>query len=266
MARLPGKAALVTGAGTGIGRAVALRFAEEGARIIIADLNIESAEETVQTITDLAQDLGVGAEARALRADVSVAEDCRRMVEETVAAFGRLDILVNNAGIEIVGTTVDVTEEQWDRIMAVNVKSIFLTTKFAVPQMLAQGSGVIINIASIAGIRGSAGLDAYVASKHAVVGLTRSLALDYAAQGIRVNAVCPGMTRTSMAERLGQARGRGDSQGSGSAPNRQGSGWGAMRRYAEPYEVANVCLHLASDEASFTTGHLYVIDGGRTVS
>ncbi|MFN8559278.1 MAG: SDR family oxidoreductase [Dehalococcoidia bacterium] len=199
MTRLMGRVAVVTGAGSGNGRGIARAFAAEGARVVVADLRGESAEET-------AASLPAGA-ARACAADVSLEEDARRLIDLAVTAFGRLDILVNNAGIWASGTVDSYTVEQWDRLMAVNVRGVFLCSKYGVPALAAAGGGAIINIASQAGLRGTAGSALYTASKHAVVGMTKCMALDHAHQGIRVNAICPGLIETPMGEDVLQRRG-----------------------------------------------------------
>jgi NAD(P)-dependent dehydrogenase (short-subunit alcohol dehydrogenase family) len=248
--RLQDKVAIITGGGSGIGRATALLFGGEGARVMSVDLVADTAQATARDITD------GGGEADSLQADVSVAADVERMINTTVERFGRLDVLVNNAGIEVMMPIVQVPEEMWDRLIDVNLKGVFLGCKYAIPQMIKQGGGAIVNTASVAGLRGFATLGPYGASKGGVVLLTKSLAVEYAPFNIRVNCVCPGLIRTSMLER-----------GLTAVANpeealellRQAH---PMGRLGEPEEVAQGILFLASDEASFITGVPLPIDGG----
>jgi NAD(P)-dependent dehydrogenase (short-subunit alcohol dehydrogenase family) len=248
--RLQDKVALITGSGSGIGKATALLFGREGAKVMSVDLMADTAQATAREIKD------GGGQADSLQADVSVAADVERMVSTTVERFGRLDVLVNNAGIEVVMPIVQVPEEMWDRLIDVNLKGVFLGCKYAIPQMIKQGGGAIVNTASIAGLRGFATFGTYSASKGGVVLLTKTLAVEYAAFNIRINCVCPGIIRTPMLER-----------GLTAVPNpeealelfRQAHPLG---RLGEPEEVAQAMLFLASDEASFITGVPLPIDGG----
>jgi NAD(P)-dependent dehydrogenase (short-subunit alcohol dehydrogenase family) len=248
--RLQDKVALITGSGSGIGKATALLFGREGAKVMSADLMAETARATASEIVD------AGGQADSLQADVSVAADVERMVNTTVERFGRLDILINNAGIEVIMPIVQVPEAMWDRLIDVNLKGVFLGCKYAIPQMIKQGGGAIVNTASIAGLRGFATFGTYSASKGGVVLLTKTLAVEYAQMNIRINCVCPGIIRTPMLER-----------GLAAAPEpeealeriKQGH---PMGRLGEPEEVAKGMLFLASDEASFITGVPLPIDGG----
>lgn len=244
--RLEGKSAVVTGAGQGIGAAIARLFAGEGARLVLADLRSGPAGDMADEIT------AGGGEAMFVQADVTSDSDCKRMIDTAVDRYGSLDILVNNAGIAGKGTVTEVTEEFWDRVMAVNLKSIFLASRHAVPHMERAGGGSIVCTASVAGMTGEMGQVAYNTSKHGVIGLVRCMAYDHAEAGIRVNAVCPGAIDTPLlspltAERLTRLE-----------------GLHMMRRLGRPEEIARAVLYLASDESSFTTGAAHVVDGGYT--
>jgi NAD(P)-dependent dehydrogenase (short-subunit alcohol dehydrogenase family) len=243
---LDGKVAVVTGAGSGIGAASAERFAVEGARVLVADIREGKAEETVRAIT------ADGGEALAFGVDVARPESVQAMIEHCVARFGRIDVLYNNAGTLRPGTAVELSVEDWDLVMAVNVRSVFLGAKFAVPHMAAQGGGSIINTASISGLHGDGGAVVYAASKAAVINLTRALSTDHAAAGIRVNAICPGTIETPPVQRM-----MADPQTLETNINAH-----ALRRLGRPDEIANAAVWLASEEASFVTGEALVVDGG----
>ncbi len=251
--RLQGKVAIVTGAASGIGRATAVLFGQEGARVMCADLNGEGAKATAEAIA------AQGGEAAWTQADVAREEDVQRMVQETVRRFGRLDILFNNAGVEMMGPVTEVPQERWDWLLDINLKGVYLGCKHAIPEMLKVGGGAIINNASGAGLMGIAGLSAYCASKGGVVLLTKSLAVEWAAQGIRINAVCPGVIRTPMVERAFNMR-----SGSPEAEEtwRRLGELHPIGRVGQPEEVARAVLFLASDEASFITGVALPVDGG----
>lgn len=240
------KVAIVTGGSFGIGRAAAVAFARKGAKVAVVDW-IED-NETVDLIKK------AGSEAIFIKCDVSNTSDVKAMVEKTVNAFGRLDFAFNNAGIEgMTAITQDCTEENWDKTLGVNLKSIWLCMKNQIPEMQKQGKGVIINCASIAGLVGFPGLPAYVASKHGVIGLTKTAALECAKSGIRVNAVCPGAIKTPMIDRLTGKKKEAEDQFAALEP---------IGRLGEPEEVANAVLWMCSDEASFVTGHAMAVDGG----
>jgi len=248
--RLKNQVALITGGASGIGRATALLFAREGAAVAVADLDQAGAQAVARQIE------AEGGQAIALRCDVSQAADCQRAVQQTVDAFGRLDILFNNAGIIRRANVVDTTEEEWDRVMAVNVKSVFLMSRYAIPYMAGRGGGVIINTASGWGLVGGRQAAAYCASKAAVVNLTRAMALDHGPQNIRVNCVCPGDTATGMLRDEARQLGAAEADFLAQAADRP------LRRVGTPEEIAQAVLYLASDAASFVTGTALVVDGG----
>lgn len=251
--RFSGKSVLVTGGGSGIGLATALAFAGEGARVAIADISDERGQEA------LASGRAQGTELLFLRGDVSRESDAAALVEGTVRAHGRLDVLFNNAGILIEARVHEMTEADWDRILAVNLKGAFLVAKHALRAMLRQGGGTIVNTASVNALIGDAEEAAYCASKAGVALLTKSMALAYAKDHIRVNAVCPGWTETRMFQREADIRGVSLSEYRRDAGTQQ-----PMGRIGRPDEIAKVVLFLASDESSYMTGALVVADGGYT--
>ena len=243
-------AAVITGAGSGMGRATARLFADRGADVVVVDIDGDEAEETVSLIEDK------GGSAVAAAADVSDADDVSRFVDRTVDEFGRIDVLHNNAGVAQESTPVeDVTEVSWDRIHDVNLKSAFLGAKHAVPYMREQESGVILNTASTAGIRPRTGLSAYCAAKGGLITLTKQLAYELAADGIRVNAICPVATDTSMLPRFSSDDLSVDDMLS-TIP---------LGRLADPDDIAQAAAFLASDEASMVTGTALEVDGGRDI-
>ncbi|MGD8998688.1 MAG: SDR family oxidoreductase [Anaerolineae bacterium] len=248
--RLANKVALITGGASGIGRATALRFAREGAAVAVVDLDAVGGQAVVRAIA------GEGGQALFLRCDVSQAADCQRAVQETLDKLGRLDILFNNAGIIRRATVIDTTEEEWDRVMAVNVKSIFLLSKVAIPAMAQAGGGVIINTASGWGLIGGRRAVSYCASKGAVVNMTRAMALDHGEQNIRVNCICPGDTDTAMMRDEARQLGESDERFLAEAADRP------LKRIGRPEDIAQAALYLASDASSFVTGAALVVDGG----
>jgi NAD(P)-dependent dehydrogenase (short-subunit alcohol dehydrogenase family) len=245
-ASLNDKVAIVTGAGSGIGAASAVRFAAEGAAVVAVDIRGPKASETATVITDN------GGQVLALEADVSQAADVERMVAETVARFGGLDVLFSNAGTIRPGTVVELGVEDWDLVMAVNVRSVFLGGKYAVPAMMDRGAGSIINTASISGLHGDGGAVVYAASKAAVINLTRAMATDHSADGIRVNAICPGTIETPPVKRMV----------ADPAVMQVNVEAHSIGRIGQPEEIAAAALWLASDESSFVTGEHLVVDGG----
>ena len=247
--RFERKSVIVTGAGSGIGRAAAHAFAAEGARLIVADTNQSSGDATARQIRDR------GGEATFVRTDVSRARDCAAMVEAAVARYGRLDVAFNNAGINLaVAPIAEVSEEEWAHILGVNLTGVFLCMKHEIPALKRSGGGAIVNTASVGGVIGTAGVTAYCATKHGVVGLTKSAALDHIADGIRINAVCPGGTRTEMLAEWFKDP----------AVEKRALEHTPIGRMASPEEIAKAVLFLASDDASFMVGHALIADGGLT--
>ena len=285
-----GKVALVTGGSSGIGRATALAFAREAAKVVVADVDVAGGEETVRLIreasiaapkkihaavpalagarlrstvanyptkenSDKTGTYGWDSDAaRFVMTDVSKAAEVQALIQKVLKTFGRLDYAFNNAGIEgITGSTVDQSEGNWDRVINTNLKGVWLAMKYEIPELLKQGEGAIVNTSSVAGLVGFQAIPAYVASKHGVVGLTKSAALEYAKSGIRINAVLPGVIRTPMVERFLH----GDGKVEASLLEQQ-----PMGRFGTPEEIAETVIWLCSDAASFVTGHALVADGG----
>jgi NAD(P)-dependent dehydrogenase (short-subunit alcohol dehydrogenase family) len=250
MKEFDGKVALVTGGGSGIGRATALAFARHGAQVVIGDRDVQRGEETVSMISD------AGGTANFQRANVLVAAQVEALVDHAIETYGRLDVAFNNAGIEgDVRPLAEQTEANYDAVMDVNVKGVWLSMKYEILRMLEQGGGAIVNCSSVAGVIGFPGIGIYVASKHAVIGLTKTAALEYSAKGIRINAVNPSLIDTEMADRL--AAGIGTSKEE-LAPLH------AIGRIGRAEEVADAVLWLCSANASFMTGHSLIVDGGFT--
>jgi NAD(P)-dependent dehydrogenase (short-subunit alcohol dehydrogenase family) len=251
--RLEGRVALITGAASGIGRATALLFAREGARVGVVDIDDARGRDAVRTITD------AGGDALWVRADVSAAPDARRAADTVAGWHGRLDVLFNNAGISHVGVLHEIPEEEWDQVVAVNLRGVYLMAKYAVPHMIAHGGGCVINMSSGAALLGLERRAAYSATKGAVLALTRAMAVDYAGDHIRVNALCPGTVYTPFVERYLQRSYRDPSAALERLKQRQLTG-----TLGRPEEIAAAALYLASDDAEFITGAPLIIDGGMT--
>jgi NAD(P)-dependent dehydrogenase (short-subunit alcohol dehydrogenase family) len=250
MADFDGKVALVTGGGVGIGRATALAFAREGAKVVIGNRNVASGDEVVKAIQ------AAGGEASFLRTDVESEDDIKALVDHAVSTYGRLDVAFNNAGIEgLVAPLVDQTDDNFRSVMDINVRGVWLSMKYQIPEMLKAGGGAIVNNSSVAGLIGFGGISIYSASKHAVMGLTKVAALEYSAQGVRVNAVNPGVIDTSMVDRLAVSL-QTEKESLGSLH--------PIGRIGHPDEVANAVLWLCSEKASFVTGTAMPVDGGYT--
>lgn len=248
MQTLAGKAAIVTGAGSGIGRASACALAEAGAQVMVADIAMAAAAETVELIR------AAGGEARSCCGDVTSPDYADRLVQATLDAFGRLDLAHNNAGIECaIAPTAEALEADFDRVIAVNLKGVWLSMRAQLRHMVAQRSGAIVNTASVGGLVAVPGNAAYCAAKHGVVGLSKTAAVEYAEFGIRVNALCPGLTRSGMTDRLFAA-----------SPDLKQAIMPPMQRMAEPEEIAATVVFLLSDRASYFSGQAVAVDGAAT--
>ena len=248
--RFAGKVAFVTGAGSGIGRATAIAFAAEGASVVLADIDTVGNEETARLVAEH------GGRVLSVKCDVTSSSDIQSVIEQTVREFGRLDVAFNNAGIEQPpAPLVDISEDEWSRLLDIDLRSAFLCMKYEIPAMLEHGGGSIVNTSSGAGVVGIRGQAAYVAAKHGLIGLTKSAALDYAAQGVRVNAICPGIIETPMMDRFSGGTSEGRARVIGQEP---------VGRMGRPEEIASAVLWLSSDLGAFATGHAMVIDGGQT--
>lgn len=250
--RLADKVALITGAGSGIGRASALRFAAEGACVVVVDWKPDGGRETAVRIE------ADGGRALFVQADVSQEADVQRMVAAAVETYGRLDILFNNAAIQVFGTIPETPTSDWNKVLDVNLKGVYLGCKYAIPQMIAQGSGCIVNMSSTLGLVGDPTMPAYGATKGGILAMTKAMAQAHGRQNIRMNCLCPGDVDTPIVQEYF------DQQPDPAAARRQVAAHYALGRIAQPDEIAHVALFLASDESSFLTGSAIVVDGGLT--
>lgn len=247
--RLKNKVALITGAGAGIGEATAHLFAKEGAKVVVSDVNYEAAKSVAEKIGD---------QAFAIKADVSNTAEVKSMVEATVDRFQGLDILINNAGFGCLGSVVTLDEESWSRVIDVNLKGVYLCSKYAIPEIKKRGNGAIINLASTISVVGIKDRAAYVAAKGGVAALTRAMALDHAEEGIRINSVAPGVIGSSYFDKMLEEV--EDPVAFKAALCARSP----MNKMGEPLDIANMMLFLASDESKFATGGMFTIDGGYT--
>jgi NAD(P)-dependent dehydrogenase (short-subunit alcohol dehydrogenase family) len=249
MNRFKDKVVFITGASTGIGKAAALKYAAEGARVVVADVNEPEGKATAEEAQ------GKGGESLYVHCNVAEASSIQEAIQQTMDRFKRIDVAVNNAGIGGASAhTAEYPDDEWNKVIAINLTGVFLCMKYQLHEMLTAGKGVIVNMASILGKVGFMGSAAYVAAKHGVIGLTESAALEYAARGIRINALCPGFIYTPMLEKAGLAQ---DDQ-----LHRTIADMHAMKRMGQPDEVADALLWLSSDQATFVTGHSLAVDGG----
>ncbi len=245
-----GKVALVTGAASGLGLATAKAFAESGASVVLADWNEKEVEAEAKKLADK------GRKTLGIRCDVSDDAEVEAMVKQTVAKFGRLDAAYNNAGIQnVLAETADSPRDDYDRVMAINLRGVWSCMKFELRQMREQGSGAIVNCSSLGGLIGGAQRGTYHAAKHGVIGFTKSAALEYATRGIRVNAICPGMIRTPMSDKM-------EAEGQGEALKNMLETFVPMKREGRPEEIADAVLFLCSSAASYITGQSISVDGG----
>ena len=255
MKSFEGKVALITGASSGIGRATAIAFAREGAKVVVTSRRENEGKETVGLIEE------AGSEGLFIRTDVSKEVEVKAMVEGTVKAYGRLDYAVNNAGIEgEFAPLAEQTVDDYEAVLGINVRGVFFSMKYEIPQMLKNGGGAIVNMSSVVGLVGFAGMAPYVASKHAVLGLTKSAALEYAKSGIRINAVSPAVIETDMVDRFINTLAAGKE----GEMRQQLASMHPIGRVGKPEEIASAVLYLCSEGASFVTGQTLVLDGGFT--
>lgn len=245
------KTVLITGAGSGIGRYTALGFAKNGANVMVSDVSIDGGEETLRRISEF------NGTADFIECDVSSSDQVKSLIQGTIKRFGGLDFAINNAGVSMrPSTTAELDEEEWDRVIAINLKSVYLCMKYEIPHMQQAGGGAIVNVSSLAGFRGKAGTLAYTASKHGVVGMTKTAAIEYAKEGIRINAICPGLTESGMTAGLQQHSNLAE----------QLISLIPMGHMGKSQDIADAAVWLCDDTSSFVTGHALVVDGGQTIA
>ncbi|MFD6858780.1 SDR family NAD(P)-dependent oxidoreductase [Rhodococcus sp. NPDC060090] len=256
--RLAGKTALITGAGSGLGRATALRFAAEGAAVAVVDLDLTAADEVADEIRS------AGGHALAVSANVTSDADSQRMIAETLAEFDTLDVVFANAGVNGAGNAADTTEAEWDKVIGVNLKGVWLTSKYALPHMIERRTGSIINQASMGGLIGLPGIFPYTAAKGGVIAMTKQMAVTYGPDNVRVNAICPGTIPTPLVYQSRVDRGAADADADQTAIDAEVANRFPLRRLGTPDDLASIALFLASDEADWVTGGIYTVDGGRS--
>ncbi|WP_067679429.1 SDR family NAD(P)-dependent oxidoreductase [Nocardia miyunensis] len=256
--RLTGKVALITGAGSGLGLASAVRFAAEGAAVAIVDLDTAAATSAAETM------VAAGGRALPVTANITSDADARRMIAEVLAEFGQLDVVFANAGINGAGNAADTTEEEWDRVIAVNLKGVWLTSKYALPHLIERRTGSIINQASMGGLIGLPGIFPYAAAKGGVIAMTKQMAVTYGPDNVRVNAICPGTIPTPLVYQSRVDRGAAAPDADQAALDADAAARFPLRRLGTPEDLASIALFLASDEADWVTGGIYTVDGGRS--
>lgn len=249
------KVVIITGGGAGIGKACSIRFANEGAKVVIADISKEDGLKTCQLIKDS------GGQAVFCQGDVARESDCQAFAQMALDTYGRIDILVANAGARVSGSILEATEEDWEKILGVNLKGVAYSSKAVLPTMIEQRSGAIVIISSANALVGRRGMPLYDATKAAVLSLTRSLAIAHGKDGIRVNSICPGYTMTDYHERAAQKRGISPQE-----LRKRNAGYGLLGRPAEPHQIASAVFFMASEDASNITGQYLMVDGGISVS
>lgn len=249
--KLKNKVVIITGAGSGIGRSTAILFAKEGAKVVVADIDVKGGKETVHLIKNNKNVFFV-------KTNVSKERDCKRLIEETIKKYGKIDILFNNAGVYLRKKITEMDESDWNKIIDINLKSIFLCSKYVIPEMIKQNKGIIINTASTLGLVGEPECGAYCASKGGIIALTKSMATEYASDNIRVNCICPGPIDTPMLRKYLS------SSKNSERVKEELENWVPLGRMGTPEEIASTALFLASDESSYITGTTIVVDGGGT--
>lgn len=258
--RLEGKKTIITGAGSGLGKASALRYAEEGASVAVVDLDADAAKTVADEI------IARGGRAFAMSVDVTSAARCDEMVARTIEEFGHVDVIFSNAGITGNGSAAEISEEHWDRVIAVNLKSVWLCAKAVLPHMIERGGGSIINQASMAALIGIDGIFPYTAAKGGVTAMTKQMAVAYGPKNVRVNAICPGTVPGPFVYQSRAERGDAPVDGNEDIKNQEVAQRFPLKRLGRPEDIANMAVYLASDEANWTTGGIFAVDGGRSAA